>query len=54
MFGKHRKDSRFHLRNSENEANLLPLLRSSGTSFSVAKQQTPNRVFQMETSFSSG
>ena len=46
------RDSRFHLQNSENEANLLALLRwLPVTLLVVAKYQTRLRVCQLKTSF---
>ena len=45
------RDSRFHLQNCKNKANLLALLRYSSQCKLVAKHQTRLRVFQLETSF---
>ena len=46
---------RFHFQNSENEANLLALIRwLSVALIVVAKHQTRARVCQLETSFSPG
>ena len=49
-FGRLWSDSRFHLQNSESEANLLSLLRKSVTLLFVAKHQTHLHVVQLETS----
>ena len=51
LFGRHWSDPRFHLRNSENEVSLLALLRQSVNLIFVAKHQTRNYIFRLETSF---